>query len=128
MQARGTYGAPRIHAQLAREGVHVGRKRVARLMRIAGLRGATRGRWPRTTRPRAGRGVRPIWYGGTSVRTWQTCCGWRTRPTCRPTRNSCIWQWCPMCSAVVSSAGRCQAISYRTDAAGAGHGVAATTP
>jgi putative transposase len=52
--SRGTYGAPRIHAQLAREGVHMGRKRVARLMRIADLRGATRGRWPRTTRPRAG--------------------------------------------------------------------------
>ena len=34
--------------------MHVGRKRVARLMRIAGLCGATRGRWPRTTRPRAG--------------------------------------------------------------------------
>jgi transposase InsO family protein len=52
--SRGTYGAPRIHAQLAREGVHVGRKRVARLMRIAGLCGASRRRWPRTTRPRAG--------------------------------------------------------------------------
>lgn len=52
--SRGTYGAPRIHAQLAREGVHVGRKRVARLMRMAGLWGASRGRWPRTTRPRAG--------------------------------------------------------------------------
>jgi transposase InsO family protein len=52
--SRGTYGAPRIHAQLAREGVHVGRKRVARLMRMAGLCGASRGRWPRTTRPRAG--------------------------------------------------------------------------
>ncbi|MGF6695813.1 transposase InsO family protein [Paraburkholderia sp. MM5496-R1] len=52
--SRGTYGAPRIHAQLAREGIHVGRKRVARLMRMAGLCGASRRRWPRTTRPRAG--------------------------------------------------------------------------
>jgi transposase InsO family protein len=52
--SRGTYGAPRIHAQLAHEGVHVGRKRVARLMRIAGLCGASRRRRPRTTRQRAG--------------------------------------------------------------------------
>jgi putative transposase len=52
--SRGTYGAPRIHAQLAREGVHVGRKRVARLMRIAGLCGASRRRWKGTTHPRAG--------------------------------------------------------------------------
>jgi putative transposase len=37
----GTYGAPRLHADLADEGVHVGRKRVARLMRIAGLRGVS---------------------------------------------------------------------------------------
>jgi putative transposase len=50
--SRGTYGAPRIHAQLAREGMHVGRKRVARLMRMAGLRGASRRRWPHTTRQR----------------------------------------------------------------------------
>jgi len=52
--SRGTYGAPRIHAQLTREGMHVGRKRVARLMRMAGLRGASRRRWPHTTRQRAG--------------------------------------------------------------------------
>src|SRR6185369_3128259 len=52
--SRGTYGAPRIHAQLVREGVHVGRKRVARLMRLAGLHGASRRRWPHTTRQRAG--------------------------------------------------------------------------
>lgn len=52
--SRGTYGAPRIHAQLEREGVHVGRKRVARLMRLAGLCGASRRQWKCTTRPRAG--------------------------------------------------------------------------
>jgi putative transposase len=38
----GTYGAPRLHADLADEGIHVGRKRVARLMRAAGLRGVCR--------------------------------------------------------------------------------------
>jgi putative transposase len=52
--SRGTYGAPRIHVQLAREGVHVGRKRVARLMRMAGLCGASRRHWKLTTRQRAG--------------------------------------------------------------------------
>lgn len=37
-----TYGAPMIRAELADEyGIRVGRKRVARLMRAAGLRGAT---------------------------------------------------------------------------------------
>ncbi len=47
-RSRGTYGAPRIHAQLAAEGPRVGRKRVARLMREAGLQGVSR-RKKRTT-------------------------------------------------------------------------------
>lgn len=34
----GTYGSPRIHAALAQSGIHVGRKRVARLMQDAGLK------------------------------------------------------------------------------------------
>jgi putative transposase len=33
IESRGTYGAPRIHAELAAQGLAVGRKRVARLMR-----------------------------------------------------------------------------------------------
>ena len=41
-RSRETYGSPMIHAELADDhGIRVGRKRVARLMRAAGLRGAT---------------------------------------------------------------------------------------
>jgi putative transposase len=47
-RSRGTYGAPRIHAELRACGELVSRKRVARLMREAGLRGASRRR-PITT-------------------------------------------------------------------------------
>lgn len=43
-RSRGTYGAPRVHAALAADGVHVGRKRVARLMRAAGIVGVHRRR------------------------------------------------------------------------------------
>ena len=50
-RSRRTYGAPRIHAELKDEGVHVSRKRVARLMRAAGLRGVSRRKRPTTTLP-----------------------------------------------------------------------------
>jgi putative transposase len=40
--SRGTYGAPRIHAELAARGLQIGRKRVARLMRNAGVQGVSR--------------------------------------------------------------------------------------
>lgn len=49
-RSRGTYGVPRVHAELAFEdNVHVGRKRVARLTRTAGLEGVHRPRTTRTT-------------------------------------------------------------------------------
>jgi transposase InsO family protein len=44
----GTYGAPRIHAELAATGSTCGRKRVARLMRQAGLVGCHRRRRVKT--------------------------------------------------------------------------------
>jgi len=45
-----TYGAPRIHADLKDAGIRIGRKRVARLMRVAGLRGVSRRRFVKTTK------------------------------------------------------------------------------
>jgi putative transposase len=47
--SRGTYGAPRVQAELRAQGVCVSRKRVARLMRQAGLRGVSRRRFAVTT-------------------------------------------------------------------------------
>jgi transposase InsO family protein len=85
----GTYGAPRVHAELCHRGVHVGRKRVARLMARAGVAGRCRRRSRRTTIPDPeakalnllGRHFGPenfqidtVWCGDiTYVRTWQ---GW----------------------------------------------------
>ena len=48
-RSRGSYGVPRIHAELAEEGSNVSRKRIARLMREEGLQGVTRRKGFRTT-------------------------------------------------------------------------------
>jgi putative transposase len=42
--SQGRYGSPRVHAMLRRQGIRVGEKRVARVMRAAGLQGAFRRR------------------------------------------------------------------------------------
>jgi putative transposase len=84
----GIYGAPRIYAELTDEGLHVGRKRVARLLRQAGLAGVSKRRGYRTTTPggeapaapdlvaRKFTAERPneLWFADiTYVPTWQ---GW----------------------------------------------------
>jgi putative transposase len=86
--SRGTYGAPRIHAELRADGTRVGKKRVARLMRELGLEGAYRRRYRRITEAdehaaaapdlvrRNFRATQPdqLWVADiTYVRTWQ---GW----------------------------------------------------
>ncbi len=50
-ESMGRYGAPRVHAQLRGQGHRHSRKRIARLMRQAGLRGRAAKRWRRTTIP-----------------------------------------------------------------------------
>jgi transposase InsO family protein len=88
-ESRQTYGWPRVHAELRRQGMHVGKNRVARIMRQKGLIGRCRRRSVRTTIPDPeakaldlvkrifGPGtveVDRIWAGDiTFVRTWE---GW----------------------------------------------------
>jgi putative transposase len=48
-QSKATYGWPRVHAELRHRGLRASRKRVARLMRAAGLSGMVRRRKGRTT-------------------------------------------------------------------------------
>jgi transposase InsO family protein len=89
-ESDGSYGVPRTHAELAEQGHRHGRKRIARLMRAARLRGRTPRRWRTTTtadptapaRPDLiGRDFTPNafgldqrWCGDiTYIRTWQ---GW----------------------------------------------------
>jgi len=48
-ESRGTYGAPRVQEELRAQGVGVSRKRVARLMHQAGVRGVSRRRFVITT-------------------------------------------------------------------------------
>lgn len=89
-ESNGTYGAPRVHQELAETGHRHGRKRIARLMRAKGLRGRTPRRWRKTTIPDPTAAERPDligrdfapnpfgvdarWCGDiTYVRTWE---GW----------------------------------------------------
>ncbi len=50
-ESQGRYGAPRVHAELARRGHRHSRKRIARLMRTAQIAGKTPKRWRKTTIP-----------------------------------------------------------------------------
>ncbi|WP_328468758.1 IS3 family transposase [Actinoplanes sp. NBC_00393] len=57
--SNGTYGAPRIHAELAAAGQRHGRKRIAARMRKAGIAGKSPRRWKTTTIADPAAGQRP---------------------------------------------------------------------
>jgi transposase InsO family protein len=88
-ESKGSYGAPRVHAELRRLGRRHSRKRIARLMRRAGVCGRGPKRWKQTTTPdpaasaradliardfTADAAINTRWCGDiTYIRTWE---GW----------------------------------------------------
>ena len=77
--SHGTYGAPRVHAELKADGLSVGRKRIARLMRAAGIAGVSRRRSAPITTRQAKTIIPPaISSAATSWPSGRTSCGWPT--------------------------------------------------
>ena len=79
-QSRGTYGAPRVHAELQVRGVRCGSKRVARLMRGAGLGGRSPRRAVHTTVVDATKPPAPNLLAR-DFRIQAPDCGWETSRT-----------------------------------------------
>ncbi len=93
--SRETYGSPRIHAELRATGSRHGRKRIARLMRDAGLKGASRRRkGVTTTRRDTMRDRRRIWWIAISPPWAGTNSGSPTSPSCRRRTGSCVSRSC----------------------------------
>ena len=88
-----TYGSPRMHAELRLEdGVHVGRKRVERLMRLAGLSGQVNRRRGKTTIRVQGVRTAPDLVERDFNPTRSTASGRPTSPTSEPGRDGCTWR------------------------------------
>jgi transposase InsO family protein len=92
--SKGRYGAPRIHAELRRRGHRHGRKRVARLMRGAGLCGRTPRRFKRTTVPDPAAAARAdLIRRDVAVNAAASIpAGAVTSPMSRPGKGGCIWR------------------------------------
>jgi putative transposase len=98
-RSRATYGAPRIHVELAEQGIRIGRKRVARLMAVAGIYGVSRRKWITTTTRDHDARPAPDLVERNFRAPARTSCGFPTSLTFPPGRAFYIWPWCSTCSA-----------------------------
>jgi putative transposase len=106
----GSYGAPRVHRELQDDGIHVGAKRVARLMRQDRLQGrAPRRRRVTTTDSAHDHPIAPdllarrFEVNGVALnQVWVS-----DIRTCRRRRGGCISPRCSISPRVAAWAGRC---------------------
>jgi putative transposase len=102
----GTYGVPRVQAELRDQGVSGSRKCIARLMRRDNLQGVSRRRSFKTTKrdPKASP-VLDLVERNLSAKGCRTSCGWATSRTSllTPALSFSSWSWMP--SRAGSSAG-----------------------
>ena len=106
-ESKGTYGAPRIARELRDQGVHVAKKRVARLMVEQGLAGRCRRRWRKTTiaDPDAETTAVDLIGRRFGPGLISTLAGAATSPTSPPGRAGRTWPPSSTSPAAVSSAG-----------------------
>ena len=103
--SHGTYGSPRVHAELAAKGNYIGRKRVARLMTQASLAGVSRRRFVTTTVKDGGRQAPDLVERNFTAEAPDRL--WVADITYIPTwAGFSISPWCSMRTVAASSAGR----------------------
>ena len=98
-ESRGTYGSPRVHAELTLGlGLPVNLKRVARLMREAGIQGLYRRRRHGCTVRDPDASPAPTWSTGRSPSTPRTGCGSLTSPSIPRWKGGCTARrsWTPI--------------------------------
>ncbi len=104
---------PAVHAELSAAGVAVSRKRVARVMRSAGIAGVSRRRGPRTTRRDSQTRPAPDLVEWRFEAVAPNRRGLPTSPTYRRSPASSTWPSSSTCSAGGSWAGRWRLICAR---------------
>jgi putative transposase len=92
-RSRGIYGSPRVTEQLRLAGVCVGKRRIARLMRLAGLQGRSARLY------RQSKVAQHAFYASVPFRaeprkpTPLIRCGWATSRTSRWRASGATWPW-----------------------------------